>query len=396
MGALIAMHVILARYLSPTGYGIFSFSISSATILSMGTTLGWPAALLRLIPQYEVKKQWGLFRGAIVRSHQTSLVLAFTLSVVLFLISIYKMGNPERSFALFYAALMIPILSLAALRRSMFQGNHNAKGSIIPDEVLTPLLVFLGVALFHVSNPEAALQVYYSALLVTLIVAAIWLWTLLPSKVKEVKAEYQTREWLEMSLPLFFGGVSQIAMNQSGVILLGLYGNMEDVGLYSVAFRVSILITFVMTSVNVIGTPVIATLFYGEDRNRLRSVVKKARYWSFIGAMPIFVVILIMPETVLGIFGEKYVAGSALLQIIALGYMVNAATGLSGSVLTVSGNERYFASTTTFVSIACIVLTIAVIPTWGVLGVASVYSVSIAVLNLIQLHKTHKLLSYHA
>ena len=63
--AKVAMGVLLARQLSPDGYGAFAFAVGSGQILARVGALGWPTLMARFVPRYCSESDWGKLRGLI-------------------------------------------------------------------------------------------------------------------------------------------------------------------------------------------------------------------------------------------------------------------------------------------------------------------------------------------
>jgi len=387
---LFFMHIVLARYLSPANYGVYSFSLSITMVLALVATMGWPKSLLRLVPQYISRREWSLLRGLLIRCHQFTFGLAIFISALL-LVARASINDEYLSNVLFYVSLMLPILSLAMLRRSVFQGFHCVKGSIIPDEIAFPALMLVGLLLVKPSLVETAIYLYVSIAAAIFLMTLVWLYRLFPIELKEVYAVYDMNTWRILTFPLLLGGLYQIVLNQSGLLLLGAFGGMIDTGLYSASFRLAALITFIMTAINVIGMPMMSTAFHSNDINSLRDINKKTRVWSVLGALPLFVAFMFFPKFVLKLFGDEFENAAILLQIISVGQLGNATVGLAGSLLVVAGEQVYFMRSMLVVTVVCVLGMVFVIPIWGAVGVACVFSLSMIILSVLQLLRANTL-----
>lgn len=383
--ALFAMHALLGRRLAPAYYGVFSFALSIATVLSFFSTMGWPAALVRLIPEYRVKAHWGLLKGLLWRSHQLTLALSVLFSALLLGLA-SALGEGSRADACRYAAVLLPLLSLIALRRRIFQGFHVARGSIIPDEVALPALVALFLFIAHRVSVGHVILAYTAIAIAVLALTVVWLWRVFPVALKHADPAFDLRAWTRLALPLMLGGLFQIMLSQSGTFFLGFFNRLHDTGLFGAAFRLSLFVTFAMTAVNVIGMPMLATAFHDDDTALLRQVFRKTWIWSFAGALPVFALLILFPGSLLSLFGANFEQGAGMLRILAIGQLVNAAVGLSGSLLVVAGKERLFAASTFVCALVCIVGMIVFIPRDGGVGAASIYSACLAALSVFQLY----------
>lgn len=385
IGLLFLMHTILGRALGTEGYGTFSYALTLAGVLAIVVPLGWPTALMRFIAQYVEQQRWELLRGAIQRAYQITLFSAALAAVALWAISHWNRVSPDLATSLRFAALLLPLLAFVGLRRKALQGLQRVKASIAVEEIFLPLVVIAGMYLFAITSSSGALLLYAGAAFLAFLVGSVWLWRSLPAQSRAAKPEFRTRPWMAVAIPMIFGGLGQIILNRTDVIMLGAMTDMESVGLYGAATRLATLNTFVLGAVNTIAAPMIAAAFYGSRYQQVREIMVKAMLWSTIGALPLFAVMLFQPQLLLSLFGTGFIQAGALLQILAVGQFVNAATGPVGFALQVTGRERMFALAIGTAATANVVGNLLAIPAFGAIGAAYVTAASIMLLNLILL-----------
>jgi len=257
--------------------------------------------------------------------------------------------------------------------------------SVLFNDIILPIALIIMVYIGVVRDAESLLKIYVWIAALILLSGMYWLWLRLPKTCKGLKPEYQTKQWVKTAFPLLFAGVAQVVLHRTSVLVLGYLGNMEATGIFSLADRIAILITFVMTSVNAIGAPMLSAAFYRDDIKEFRVIFFKTLKWSSIGALVPFCCMLFFPEFLLGFFGEEFVAGKLVLQILAVGHFYNAATGLVGSALSMTGRERIFGKITLFISVFNLIACYACAKIWGGVGAAIVYSSSIIIFNTLLL-----------
>jgi O-antigen/teichoic acid export membrane protein len=101
------------------------------------------------------------------------------------------------------------------------------------------------------------------------------------------------------------------------------------------------------------------------------------------GALPVAGVMLVWPGELLSLFGADYEAGTFVLRALAVGQLINAATGPVGYALLMSGQERAFARITAGALALAIASHSVVIPLFGIEGAAVVSAVVIGTQNVI-------------
>ncbi len=383
--ALFLMHIVLGRHLTLEDYGVLNYTISATKTATLFTTLGFPTLIVSLLPRYKESNNWSTIRGFTLRCLQ--LPLLFSLLISVFLSTVYP--GIQYSESILFFSLFLPIMSLITVGRHFFLGLHHLRGFIIPEEILLPILVIISVFFLATDEVAKVLVIYFWVLLFVLSVTLIWLKKVLPTHSLSSKNIYHTKDWLITSIPLLLGGASQLLMSQMGVLLLGQLDSMRNVGLFSAAMRFSLLITFVMTAINMVGAPIIAREFHRKTGGNLAEVVRQARIWSSLGAMVVFLPLFFYPGWFLGLMGGEFLEGVVLLRIIACGYMANAMTGLAGTVLTMTGHGSYFGKTTFLAMLLCLAAMLLSIPTWGATGAAISFSLVLAGMNIVHLWRAN-------
>jgi O-antigen/teichoic acid export membrane protein len=382
-GLLFAMHTALGREVGPRGYGMFSYAFALSSLLAALVPLGWPTALMRFVAQYVEQQEWGLLRGALRRSYQITFLSAAVATVALLGISYLNLVSPDLNTSLRFSAVLLPLLAFVGLRRRALQGLRRIKSSIVPEEIVIPLLVLVGLYLLNVSSALGALLLYTGAVVCSFFLGNFLLLRSLPEEERAAKPEYATRAWMAVTLPMLLGGLGTVIMNRTDVIVLGALLDAQSVGLYSAALRFAMLNTFLMTVVNIVVPQAVAAAFHGGRFGQTRAIVKWATLISVAGALPLFLVMLLFPGFLLGFFGQEFTEADGLLRVLAFGQFVNAATGPIGQALLMTGRQRIFAWTTGTMAICNVIGNLLLVPLYGAVGSAWVTAACTVAMNLI-------------
>jgi O-antigen/teichoic acid export membrane protein len=387
---LFIMHFVLANTLGPSDYGVFSYTLSITFILALMAGIGWPVAMIRFINEYSQKHCWSLLSGVLIKGHQVVFCSAMVISALL--AGGIMMGLvPDQSVnSFFYSAMLVPILAISQLRDRIFMGFRYVIESVFFNEIILPMALIGMVYIGIVNNADSLLKSYVWLTAITLLSGMYWLWQKLPETCKK-KPEYQTKYWMKTAFPFLFAGLSQVILERTSVFILGSLGDMESAGIYSLASRIAIFNTFVMTSLNAIGAPMMSAAYYRNDIKEFRAIFFKTMKWSAIGALIPFCCMFFFPEILLGFFGEEFVSGKLVLQILAVGQFFNAATGLVGSALSMTGREQIFGKITVLTAILNLIACYLCVQVWGGVGAAIVYSLSVIFFNTVLLIIVYKI-----
>lgn len=380
-----AMHMVLARYLGATDYGILNYALVVSTIFTAIVPFGWPTAIVRLIPQYLSVPNWELVRGAISWSLATTVVASCIASV--FLLAIRSFLDNELATSITFAAYLIPVVCFSTIRKAIFQGFHWTRSAVVWDEIAVPALV--ATTLLLTSN-RSLTTVYSCYFVISFMLALTSIWWFVwhaPLELRRSAVAADPRTWRRMLAPMWIGGINQVVLASVGHVVLGWFSDMPAVAIYSVSYRIALVCVFAMTAANIVASPMLASAFYGGRKDELRRIVRWTTIWSFTGGLPIFLTAVIWPSQMLELFGSEFSdpnqRGTLVLQILVAGQMLNAATGLVGSLLVLTGREKTFFWITSGITAFAVLASIVVTPRLGAPGAALVSAVSTGALNML-------------
>lgn len=386
VASLFFFHTIVARYLGPKGYGVFSFSIATVSLLAVTLSGGWLSAITRFVAQYRELCKWELLRGVLARAHQITLFPCLLASFVLVVLSTFYIDsmNREIQVSLYFSAFVLPISALLTLRRMIFQGFHFIAESIMPEDIIVPIfgIAFIWFLSIHSTGDFLALYVAISAF--ALLLSSILLRTRIPSEAYRAKKKYATNQWVLTALPMLVSGICQIILNRTDVLLIGSIVGMNDAGLYSGASRIALCNVLLLNAVDISAAPLMASAYHSGRFSEFKKILKTGIIWSALGALPLFCIMMFFPTSLLRIFGPEFTQGSNLLKILAFGQYVNALTGPVGKALLMTNGERQFALSTGIAAILNFLGNIIAIPIWGATGAAVVTALTVILMNASQ------------
>lgn len=107
------MHIILTRYLGAENYGIYYFTITLVTVLTIFTKAGADTLLIRYVPKYVSENSLGLVKGVmsyIIKRTAYNCVVAFLICVLVIIILNQYYGTDDYS-EYYYGLFLLPCLS---------------------------------------------------------------------------------------------------------------------------------------------------------------------------------------------------------------------------------------------------------------------------------------------
>jgi O-antigen/teichoic acid export membrane protein len=147
---------------------------------------------------------------------------------------------------------------------------------------------------------------------------------------------------LGISIPLMFAESVQFIMVWIDKLMLGNMTTVEDVGIYFTAFKLSMIASISLMSINSIASPKFAEKFGKNDINGLRKVVQQSTKMIFWTSFPLVAGFFIIPEYLLSLFGEEFKVGVTAFIFLSCGRLVSSFCGSVGNILKMTNNQNIF------------------------------------------------------
>ncbi len=385
-------HIILARFMGAGNYGIYIYVFSWMTIFSILGSMGFNTSALRFVASYQANKEWGALHGFLRRSRQIFTASSIVFSVIAAAtIIIFKSRFP---YDLFYTSLLgcllMPIFVSLQMHGAYLQGLKKVIHAQAPLFIGRPLLMILGAftifLLHHQSiSSYTVMSLDILATTVALLVTYKYLRDFIPEQAKLARPIYHTNTWIKVSFPLLLIGCFEIVIEQTDIVMLGMLVGTTESGLYAAASKVSTLISFGFMAVNVIAAPMISELYSQGKIQELHRLVKLAAIGILAIAIPVSIIIIIWGESILGLFGQPFIASYYPLVILSIGQLVNSLAGTAVYLMTMTGHQREVAIVFGVTALVNIILNLILIPVIGMVGAAIATSATLSMWNIVLL-----------
>ena len=385
------VNVVLARLLGVTQFGIYTYVLAWINILLLFSKAGMQGTMLRYVSAYNAQQKWGLLRGLF--NYSFKLVFYASLFVMFFsmlvLWYIYDRLDSDLSITFLIALLLLPILSLTALRNAALRAFKLVVKAGV-DGIVRPLVLGALAAAYYFYFQEGlqAAQVMSFSLIgafITFLMGTIWLFKAMPTQLHDQNPVYEKSAWLKVSLPLFFMSGMNMLLHQTDSIMIGLLLGTDQVGIYSVAVRVSSLVGFGLLAANNIMAPLISELYSTGNHRKLQKMITLAVRGIFVFTVICGISLVVLGEMILGIFGEEFVAGYAPLLLLVGGQVIHALAGPVGFLMTMTGHHKQAAIIVGVSAIINIALNAMFIPLLGIVGAAIATASATMLWNIVML-----------
>jgi O-antigen/teichoic acid export membrane protein len=191
------------------------------------------------------------------------------------------------------------------------------------------------------------------------------------------------REIFRFAFPLWLSGLLRKFRRNLEVVLLGALSSISSVAVFAVVNRVNLVGHVSTLSMLVAVKPTLAQLHDHRDREGLAHLYQTASRWTFSSNLPFFLMMVLYPAPLLFVFGNTFASATDALIILAFAELVNAATGICGAMIDMTGHTKVKLANSVLWTALLIGGSAALIPRWGVTGAAVATLIAMATVNLL-------------
>ncbi|NIS79390.1 MAG: oligosaccharide flippase family protein [Anaerolineales bacterium] len=400
-GFLIVGQILIARFLGPEAFGLYAIGW---TMLQMGGTIA-PLGLDKAAIQYATR-YWQLdlagLKGTIFQSLGLSTasgsIMALLLCLAAFPIAHDFFQNPDmtqviRWFAPAFALISVTRVIAATTRVTQTMKYATTLEDVLPSVASLVLFIALYLLGFQLT---AALGSVLTAYLLSFILGIFFLKRLFPEVFSRYpKATWMVREIMSFSLPTWLAGAFTMFIIWVNRLLVGVFRPEADVGIYQASSQISLLFALILSAITYVFSPMIANLFHRGKRHELQELFVISTKWGLYLSLPVFIIVITAPRELLTVlFGQIYQVGAPILFILAIGQLVNVASGSVGWMLMMTGHHIKWFWTTTAMLISSVIINIILTPQIGLMGAATATSLAVCSLYIIGLVQVRRHLGF--
>ncbi len=381
--------LIVTRNLGASAWGIFALSFTVLQITSVIGKLGLDTALLRFIAQYNAQRKVKTAKYIYLKSIIVIIPLSFLLSVFLYYLSPLLaeriFGKPHlASYFKLMSFALLPFVLLSINSESL-RGFKKIKEYTTLQNLLPFLCAFIFFGIFfyilNIKNIKVIIIAYILGIDVSFFISFLLLNKEFSNKNGELE-KISLRQMLSVSLPMFLSSSLFMVMSWTDTIMLGMWRTEEEVGIYNVAMRLSMITSFTLGAINSIAAPKFAEFWGKKDLEGLKKVAQQSTKLIFWTSAPVLALYLIFPGEFMGLFGYKFRKGALALVFLTIGQFVNAACGSVGYILQMTEKHKIFQNILLIATLINLILNILLIPKYGLNGGAFSNMLSMIIWNI--------------
>lgn len=377
--------LIMTRSMSVDSYGIFVSCLSVSLFAGVFVTLGSQVLVIRLVATYAQVKDWRKVKGLL--THSYFLVAALWLLASTALLGAFAASghafSTERVESLVLMLPLVLVAGLTAMKAAALRGLNLVASGLAVESVVLPaafaaLLIFSQHFYAAQLTADQVMAIRLTAAILALVAAQIVLSRVTQNELTNVNGILESKSWILSSLPLSLFGFLTIASGQVDILLLSAIDSNASAGIYQATARAGELVAFVSTVLALTLQPTIARLHASGATEELRRALRRNARISTLASSLLAAPLMLIPETILQLaYGQAFGAGSVSLLILCVGHIAASALGPGDHLLNMTGNEKYVASTLGVTVLLCSILSLLIIPMYGLQGAAISAAISL-------------------
>lgn len=381
--ATLAERVVIGRAFGLDVYGEVSLALAVMTVavsVSMiGLNHGVPRYMSRFDDPADVRGVWLTGLGFSV-----GVGLAFAVALWFSVDSVVGLLFEGAAATDLLRAFVVAIPVVVGLHAgvSALRGMENTRYKLYAKDLTYPgvrLVVLL--ALVHAGvGVVAAGYAYVVAGAVTLVLAHLLARRLFPLV---GPTRLHVRSLLAFSAPLVVSMLLAVLLTRTDTLMLGYFRSSAEVGEYGAAYPLANSLLLVINSFGYLYLPLASRLDADGHRDRLTRVYRVTTKWSYVLTFPAFLAMVAFPDDVLrAVFSAEFVGGAPALALLSVGFFTSAALGRNRETLSALGHTNLILAADTAAYLTNLVLNVALIPPYGIVGAAAASALAFGVRNL--------------
>lgn len=392
---------ILVKTLTPADVGLFNLSFTISGLIGLVVLFGLDRSIVRYVAYYWGKGDRPREIGGILSSVNILLVL-ISVTIPLFWfgaddLALHLFHKPALTPVLKVFILGVPFVTLTRLLMGVLQGYKRMKPLVLIEQISVPALRIVGMMVV-IAFTQTSKHVAYSFLIASVIgcvLGVIFTGRFFWARKGDEQPILLHSALLQYSWPLFGASLLNRTNTHTETLVLGILSSSEQVGFFTVSFKIAVTLTVIFQSINAIMAPFIAEIYSRGNIDRLAYQLKSVTRWIFTLTLPVALVIFLEAPDIMAVLKPEYIVGTPVLQMLTLSHLASVMMGPVAILLTMTRYARLNLLDLFLTLILSLILDFLLIPRYGAFGAAIAGTVSITFVNVLRLVQVYRNLGIH-
>jgi O-antigen/teichoic acid export membrane protein len=396
-----ATQVLLARWMGSHEFGIFVYVWTWVMLIGGLADLGLASAAQRFIPQYGESGALTKLRGYLAGSRWMAFGIATATALICALaIHLARPWLDDYTIVpLYLACVCLPVYGVMHVQDGIARSFNWVNLALVPAYIVRQLIVVvLMAAAWLAGAPTDAV----SAVIIAAI--SIWLTALgqmlllnrkLATQTESGAKEYDIRNWIALSIPMFAVDSLYSMLMYVDVLVLKQFRTPDEIAVYYAALKTLSLVAFVYFAVSAASAHRFAEYHVAGDHTRLASFLRDVVRWTFWPSLGATLLLLACGWPMLWLFGKNFTGGYHLMFIFAIGMLARASIGPAERFLVMLGEQRACALIAALAFAVNLGLCLIFVPRFGIDGAACAITIAFMLESLLLFLVARRKLGFH-
>ena len=380
---------ILTKYLSTYDYGVVDMFINLNFILLplLGLNIGSSVIRFYFLDNIDFKKTIHVIISYILLFGVISIIIIFIFQILDF--DFFK-GNVPKGILL-SSAIYVVFSQLVEVLLSTWRAEEKAYSYGFFRIVKTAL--DLGLSLYCIMILKLGWEGRVYPILFVSIFLGITSLIIIKKKFKlNIDFDSKTiKVILIYALPLIFHSLGGYLISFSDRFLILYFLDTESVGVYSVAYQIGMIMSFINNSFNQAYLPFLFSKLKDVNIKTLEKLKKINSYYFLFMLVLSFLIYLLVPVIYKTLIDKDFHVSSDVVLWVLLGYAFNGMYKIIGNFLFYYQKTKSIAYITVFSALVNVAFCLILIPRFGILGASISTAIAFAIMFLLVYVKYKKL-----
>lgn len=340
----LAYTVLLARLLPAGDYGAAMYAVTVLSIAGPLTCMGLNSAMLRFGSVYWHGGRAGALLALLAEGRRTIAwaSIAGAVAVAALLEAALGIGDGIGWPAVALLAAGLPLYGAMELHRETLRALDRVAAAFLGFNLLRALLPGAAAAMLAaagVLSVATALAGFVAGLAVIAAIDGSRI-AAVTRRRAEAADPRDRREWHRLARPMVLAEALVHWIARGDVLLVGALLDLRTAAVYLTAQRLAVLVSFVVDAVRLTLEPMVARRHATGDRPGMQELMARGSLASVATGVPIAATLAGGGWLLLGLYGEAFTEGWAVLAILTLGQLTTVLAGPVAAVLRMAGLER--------------------------------------------------------
>ena len=371
-----AMMVVMARLMDAENYGQFGVMLNASVVCNTIVAVGLPTIIMRLWPEYLVKKLPSGARAAAV--HGFVIILVASLLMLAIGASMDWFGIGASQLGIVGGAVAIALLAAAGGFSDYLSSLLRAQGftiwSLAPRDIVWRIAApaLCGLLLYyngHLGSVEA-IRITAAAMFLIMI-PQFWLAFRLVQKLTTgARSQAAWGEWRKILMPIWAASILYAMIQQLDVVVVGSLVGSAEAGAYFAAQKTASLLSLTMIAGGLIGAPLMAAAYHSNKLDELRRLLRLLALAIGVTTLLGVLVLAVIGGHLLALFDNEYRSAYTILMILSVGFAIDAMAGPSAYLMQMTGLEKPCLVIMAVAYSIVLALQFMFVPTYGMIAAA--------------------------